>query len=133
MSEINPGNIPSINVTLVGTAGGPVDFKQFNNGGSQAELSVAISHGYRNKQDGQWVDTGTTWVRILASGDYAENNWPVVNKGDKVRLDDARLETREFDRKDGTKGQAFEARFGTLTVVQAKEPVAASAGSDLPW
>lgn len=117
----NEQNYTGIHVdNVVGTAGGDVQFKNFDNGNSVAELSIAVNQGYRNKQTNEWVETGTTWLRILASGDYADNNWPPVHKGDRVRVDGGRLETREFDRKDGTKGQAFEIRFGALSVVESK-------------
>lgn len=128
MNNINPNNYPGANITLVGTAGGPVSTKTFDSGGSRAELSVAIGEGY--KKDGAWVDTGTTWYRLVASGDYAAQNWPTIGKGDRVRLDDGKLETREFERKDGSKGQSFEVKFGTLSVIESKS---ASQGDDTPF
>lgn len=115
---INPNNITGATITVVGNAGGEVQVKEFGNGGSQAELSIAVGQGY--KKDGSWVDTGTTWYTLVAAADYAADKWPVVSKGDKVRLDEGRLETREFERKDGSKGQAFTIRFGTLSVVESK-------------
>ena len=118
MSDINPNNFEGATVTLVGHAGDDVQFKSFDNGGSVAELSIAVGQGY--KKDGQWVSTGTTWYRLIANGDYADNNWPTIHKGDKVRLDEGRLETRDFPRKDGTTGQAFEVRFGNLSVIESK-------------
>lgn len=123
MNNINPGNYDGVNVTVVGRAGGEVATKTFDGGGSQAELSIAVGQGY--KKNGEWVDTGTTWYRLVAAGDYAQDNWPAVGKGDKVRIDDGRLETREFQRKDGTTGQSFEIRFGTLTVVESKSGASA--------
>ena len=118
MNNINPNNYDGANITVVGRAGGEPQRKDFNGGGSISELSIAVSQGY--KKDGEWVDTGTTWYTLTASGDYAADNWPVVGKGDKVRVDDGRLETREFTRKDGSTGQQFQIRFGTLTVVESK-------------
>jgi single-stranded DNA-binding protein len=114
--EDNDRNITGINLNnIVGTAGGPVEYK-FD--GQRAELSVAVNQGY--KKGDEWVDTGTAWVRVTASGGHAEDHWPPVNKGDKVRLDGGRLEVREFDRADGTKGLSLQVVFGELTVIQAK-------------
>jgi single-strand DNA-binding protein len=130
-NDINPNNYDGVTAVVVGRAGGPVEFKNFDGGGSQAELSIAVSQGYKNR-DGDWVDTGTTWYRAKAQGEFAENNWPHVNKGDKVRLDEARLETREFKRKDESVGQAFELKFGTLTVV-SEAPKRDDSDGDIPF
>lgn len=118
MSDINPNNYPGATVTVVGSAGGPVEVKSFDNGGSQAQLSIAVSKGY--KKDGNWVDTGTDWYTLIATEDYANQNWPEVGKGDKVRVDDARLEFRAYSTKKGEPGVEASVRFGTLVVVEAK-------------
>lgn len=118
---VNPNNYTGITATVVGTAGGEVDYRVFSNGGSQAELSIAVGHGFKDKNSGEWIEKGTTWIKLLATSDHAEHNWPYVGKGDRVRVDEGRLETREFDRKDGTKGQAFELRYGNVTVIDSKQ------------
>jgi single-strand DNA-binding protein len=117
----NDNNYTGIHLdNIVGVAGGPKTVRNFDNGGSQAELSVAVSQGYKNKQTQEWVDTGTAWIRVKATGDYADQNWPEVGKGDKVRINGGRLETREFDRADGTKGQSFELVYGEVQILVAK-------------
>lgn len=117
----NDNNYTGIHIdNIVGVAGGEKSVRFFDNGGGQAELSVAVSHGYKNKQTNEWVDTGTTWIRAKATADYAADNWPEVGKGDKVRLNGGRLETREFDRADGTKGQSFELVYTEVQVLVSK-------------
>src|SRR5690349_15510509 len=114
--EDNDRNITGINLNnTVGTAGGPVEYK-FD--GQRAELSVAVNQGY--KKGDEWVDTGTAWVTVTAAGHHAEENWPLVGKGDKVRIDGGRLEVREYDKRDGTKGLGLQIVFGNLSVIQAK-------------
>lgn len=120
MSEVNPSNYVGASTTVVGYAGGPVKVKEFQGGGSVAELSISVGQGY--KKDGDWVDTGTTWYTLAAAPDYASDNWPQVGTGDKVRVDDAKQETRTFKRKDDTEGLQITLKFGTLSVVEAKEP-----------
>lgn len=121
MSESNPNNYTGLHLdNLVGVAGGERTVRYFDNGGGQAELSIAVSHGYKNKQTDEWVDTGTSWIRVKATADYAADNWPEVEKGDKVRVDGGRLETREFQRQDGSKGQSFELVYGTVSIVSKK-------------
>lgn len=118
MTDINPKNFPGANITVVGTAGGEYEIREFPNGGEQAQLSVAVGKGY--KKDGEWVDTGTDWYTLVASPDWASSNWPHVGKGDKVRIDDGRLEARAYLNKDKDARVDLQVRFGTLTVVEAK-------------
>ncbi len=125
-ADVNPNNYDGAQVTIVGRAGGPVNVKEFQGGGSVAELSIAVSQGY--KKDGDWVDTGTTWYTLQAAASYAADNWPEVGKGDKVRVDDAKQETRTYSKKDGGEGLQITLKFGTLSVVEAKESAEAFAG-----
>lgn len=123
-SDQNPNNYEGATITLVGRAGGDAENPAYDKNGERGikQVRVAVGQGY--KKDGEWVDTGTTWYTVTGREDDIGH----VRKGDKVRLDDARLETREFDRKDGSKGQAFETKFGTLTVLESKN----SGGEDTP-
>lgn len=120
MSDINSKNYPGANAVIVGRAAGPYEVREFKNGGSQAQLSIAVNLGYKNKQTDEWVDTGTNWYTLTASTDYASENWPEVGKGDTVRVDDARLELKGYIKKDGTADVDATLRFGTLVVVEAK-------------
>lgn len=120
MSDINPKNYDGASVVIVGRAGGPAETKDFGNGGSQAQLSIAVSKGYKNQQTNEWVDTGTDWYLLTAKPDWADQNWPDVAKGDKVRVDDARLEFKPYLKNNGEAGVEATLRFGTLVVVEAK-------------
>lgn len=118
MSEVNPQNYDGANTTVVGRAGGEKTVKEFAGGNSIAELSIAVGQGY--KKGDEWVDTGTAWYTLTATADYAADNWPAVGKGDKVRVDDAKQETRTFKRRDDTEGLQITLKYGTLTVIEAK-------------
>jgi len=119
VSDINPKNYDGASVVIVGNAGGPMEIKSFEgSNNSQAQLSVAVGKGY--KKNDQWVDTGTDWYTLIASVDYAQQNWPDIESGDKVRIDGARLEFRPYKKKDGEAGVEAQLRFGTLTVVSSK-------------
>lgn len=124
-NDQNPQNYEGATVTLVGRAGGDAEFPAYDKEGTRgiSQVRVAVGQGY--KKEGEWVDTGTTWYTVSGRTDDIGH----VKKGDKVRLDDARLETREFDRKDGSKGQAFETKFGTLSVLESKS----NADYDTPY
>ena len=118
MSDINSKNFDGANVVVVGRAGGPVETKSFDNGGSQAQLSIAVGKGY--KKGDEWVDTGTDWYTLTATSDYAEKNWPDVQKGDKVRVDESRLEFKPYLKRDGEAGVEATLRYGTLVIVESK-------------
>jgi single-stranded DNA-binding protein len=119
MSDINAKNYDGSTVVLVGRAGGPVEVKEFRNG-SQAQLSIAVSKGY--KKGDQWVDTGTDWYTLTATEDYARQNWPNVQKGDKVRVDEARLEFHPYNKNNGDAAVDATLRYGTLVVVESAKP-----------
>lgn len=121
MSDINPNNFEGANVTIVGKAGGPATVRTFNNGGSQAELSVAVSKGYKDKNSGEWVDKGTDWYTLVGAESYATENWPEVGPGDKVRIDNARLESRPYLSKDGEPKTELKLQFGTVVVLERKQ------------
>jgi single-stranded DNA-binding protein len=113
VTEVNPQNYPGARVFVVGTAGGEPRDTTFGT----RELSIAVGEGY--KKDGQWVDTGTTWYTLSATLSYAEDNWPYVGKGDKVRVDDAKQETRQYE-KDGETRTQIKLSYGRLSVLQSK-------------
>jgi single-stranded DNA-binding protein len=121
MSDINPNNFPGANVTVVGKAGGSYEVKSFPNGGEQAQLSIAVGKGYKDKTTGEWKDTGTDWFTLVASVDYAADNWPEIGPGDTVRVDNARQEARPFTRNNGDAAVDLQLRFGTLVVARKKE------------
>lgn len=127
-AEQNPNNYEGATVTLVGRAGGDAENPAYDKAGERGikQVRVAVGQGY--KKDDEWVSTGTVWYTVSGR----DSDIGHVKKGDKVRLDDARLEGREFERKDGTTGQAFETRYGTLTVLESKSGASAD-NSDTPW
>ncbi len=114
MNDINPNNYDGAQVTIVGRAGGEPRDTSFGT----RELSIGVSQGY--KKDGEWVDQGTTWYVLSATVGYAEDNWPEVGKGDKVRVDDAKQETREWTDKQENKRLQIKLSYGALSVIESK-------------
>lgn len=132
MTDINPDNYPGANITIVGYAGGPAEFPAYDREGTKGvlELNVGVGQGY--KTDAGWKDTGTTWYSVSAAGEWADQ-LRAVGKGDKVRIDNGRLETREFKRKDGSVGQQFSIRYGSLTILEAKSSAPAAPATADVW
>lgn len=112
MSDINPNNYPGATVTVVGNAVGPAETRAFPNGGSVTEVTIAVNTGY--KKGDEFIQTGTNYYTVSATPDWASSNWPATEKGDRLRIDEARQEVREYVKKDGTTGYSIELRFGTL-------------------
>jgi len=117
----NPNNYEGATVTIVGHAGNDPEYPPYDLSGERGiqQVRVAVGQGYKNKS-GEWVETGTAWYTVTGRvEDLGE-----VHRGDKIRVDDARLEVREFTRKDGSTGQAFETRFGTIRVLESRTSAA---------
>lgn len=111
---VNEKNYPGANVTLVGYAGTDAEYPPYDKDGERgiSQFRLPIDHGY--SKNGEWVKTGTTWFTVRGKTDDIGD----IRKGDKVRVENARLESREFERKDKSIGQAFETDFGTITVLE---------------
>lgn len=125
----NENNYIGASTTIVGYASGTARPPAYDKDGSKGvlELSIPINEGY--KKDGEFVQTGTTWYTYSAAGEYADA-LREVNKSDKIRIDDAKQEVREYTASDGSKRMGISLRYGTLTVLESKEPAMASHSSD---
>ena len=127
---INENNYVGVSNTIVGYASGEARFPAYDKDGSKGvlELSIPINEGY--KKDGEFVQTGTTWYTYSAAGDYAEA-LKAVSKGDKVRIDDAKQEVREYE-SNGEKKLGISLRFGTLTILESKNAAPATDAGFVP-
>ena len=114
MSNVNPQNYVGARSFIVGHAGGEPRDTPFGT----RELSIAVSQGY--KKDGEWVEQPSAWYVLSATVGYAEDNWPPVGKGDKVRVDDAKQETREYTDKEGKLRTQIKLSYGALSVLESK-------------
>lgn len=107
--------IPSgIRGRIVGNVVAPAESK-FD--GDQTELRIAVGHGY--KKDGVWTETGTTFVTYIARGEWGNTLTP-FGKGDRIQIEDAAIETKTYQKRDGSEGLAVNARFGEVTLLEKK-------------
>jgi hypothetical protein len=113
----NENNYLGATTTLVGYASGEARTPRYDKDGSSGvlEVSFAINEGY--KKGDEFIQTGTTWYTYSAAGDYAES-LRVIGKGDKVRINDAKQEVREYENKDGEKVKAIGLRYGSIVVLE---------------
>lgn len=117
---VNENNYIGANATVVGYAASDARPPAYDKDGSRGilEVSIPVNEGYR--KDGEFVQTGTTWYTITGASDYAQNVLAPIKKGDKVRVEDAKQEVREYKDKDGNTKLGITLRFGTVTVLESK-------------
>lgn len=114
-------------VTAVGTVVAPAESK-FD--GNLHELRIAVNHR-RKDQSGEYVDDGTTWFTYKANGEYGEA-LKEYETGDRIKVIDASLQTREYQKRDGSTGLANDLRYGSIEVLEKKserQPV----GAESAW
>lgn len=115
---INPSNYTGVSATIVGWAATDPRPPAYDKDGSKGVIEVPIAHNEGYTKDGEFVKTGTTWYSVVAAGDAA-NELKRIKKGDKIRVDDAKQEVREFET-GGEKKLGITLRFGKVTVLDAK-------------
>jgi single-strand DNA-binding protein len=94
-------------VMIIGNLGRDPEMRYTPNGRAVTEFSVAVTHSARDPQTGEWADEATDWFRVTVWGDRAERTAEQFRKGNRVFVE-GRFRTREFERKDGTKGISLE-------------------------
>jgi single-strand DNA-binding protein len=93
-------------VTVIGNLVKDPEFKDLGSGKVLAKLRVASTDRFQDS-DGLWKDGDTAFYDVVCWRTLAENVSANLTKGNKVIVH-GKLKYREFDRKDGTKGNAFE-------------------------
>lgn len=70
-------------VQIIGKLGQDVDYRELQNGGKLAKVSVATSEYYRNSKSGERVQE-TTWHNVVAWGHTAEYLTQNFSKGSDI-------------------------------------------------
>lgn len=87
-------------VILIGNVGGDPDVRYLPNGNAVANVTLATSDSWKDKQTGA-LQERTEWHRVSFFGKLAEVVGEYVRKGSKLYIE-GRLQTREWE-KDGVK------------------------------
>ncbi|MGB1271520.1 MAG: single-stranded DNA-binding protein [Endozoicomonas sp.] len=96
-------------VILIGNLGNDPDVRFTPNGGAVANLSVATSESWKDRNTGQQQEK-TEWHRVVIFGKLAEIAQQYLRKGSKVYLE-GKLQTRKWQGQDG------QDRYSTEVVV----------------
>ena len=93
-------------VTLIGNVGKDAEFRQFNDGGSVAQFSLATTERGYKLQNGTEVPDHTDWHYIRVQGKLAEIARDYVKKGMKLAVV-GKIRYREYEHQ-GVKRMATE-------------------------
>lgn len=89
-------------VILMGNVGKDPEYKDFDNGGSVAQFTLATTkRGFKTK-DGKEVPERTEWHNIVLSNGLAKVAEQYVKKGDKLYIE-GELRTRSYEDNNGVK------------------------------
>lgn len=102
-------------VILVGNAGGDPEVRYAPNGTAFANITLATSESWKDKQTGQQQER-TEWHRVVFSGKLAEIVGEHVRKGQQLYIE-GKLRTREWE-KDGVKRYTTEVLVGIEGTMQ---------------
>ncbi|MCX4030167.1 single-stranded DNA-binding protein [Endozoicomonas sp. SM1973] len=86
-------------VILVGNLGADPEIRYMPNGNAVANLSIATSEQWKDKQTGQ-QQSKTEWHRVVIFGKIAEVAGQYARKGSKLYLE-GKLQTRKWQAQDG--------------------------------
>ena len=102
-------------VTILGNLGDNPEMRTFPNGGAVANLTIATSESWRDKQTGEQREK-TEWHRVAVFGKLAEVAGQYLRKGAPVYIEGA-LQTRKWQDQNG------QDRFTTEVVVQGYQGI----------
>ncbi|MEJ2142769.1 MAG: single-stranded DNA-binding protein [Gammaproteobacteria bacterium] len=124
-------------VILVGNLGQDPEVRYSPNGGAIANISVATSESWKDKNTGEQVEK-TEWHRVVFFRRLAEIAGEYLKKGSKVYIE-GKLQTRKWQDKNGqdrytteivaNEMQMLDSRGGSTDFSQAAAPAAASKSS----
>jgi single-strand DNA-binding protein len=101
-------------VILVGNVGADPVVRYATNGDAIANLRIATTDRYKDKQSGEWKET-TEWTTCTAFGRTAEIINEYVKKGSSLYIEGS-LRTREWE-KDGVKRYSTEVRIQDMKML----------------
>ena len=102
-------------VIIVGNLGADPEHRQFDGGGSVANISVATSEQWTDKQSGEKREA-TEWHRISLFNRLGEVAAQYLRKGSKVYIE-GQLKTRKYQADDGTDRYVTEIRANQMQML----------------
>lgn len=120
-------------VILVGNLGNDPEVRYMPNGSAVANISVATSESWKNKDSGE-TQENTEWHRVVLYRRLGEIAGEYLKKGSKVYIE-GKLKTRSWEDKDGKKCYMTEIVADSMQMLDSRGGVGgttASAPSSAP-
>lgn len=111
-------------VFMIGNLTKDVDIRTTNNGKSVASISLAVKRNFKNDKG----EYDTDFFNVVVYGAQADNCAKYLKKGSKISVV-GRLQTRDYEAKDGTKRYVTE--IVTEEVEFLSQPTTTTKGNDL--
>lgn len=102
---------------LIGRLGQDPDIRYTQNNTAVANLSLATSQRYKDKQ-GEWKET-TEWHRVVAWDKLAEIAEEYLGKGSQIYVEGP-IQTRKWEDKQGNDRYTTEIKALTITMLDSK-------------
>lgn len=102
---------------IIGRLGQDPDVRYTQSNTAVANLSVATSERYKDKQ-GEWKEN-TEWHKVVAWGRLAEICQEYLKKGSQVYIEGP-IQTRKWEDKDGQTRYTTEIKALTMTMLDSK-------------
>ena len=111
-------------VILIGNLGADPEVRYMPSGGAVANLRIATSESWRDKQTGEQQER-TEWHRVVLFRRLGEIAGEYLRKGAKVYVE-GRLQTRKWQGQDGTDRYTTEIVANDLQMLDSRTPPGAS-------
>lgn len=115
-------------VILVGNLGKDPELKYFDGNVAKATFSLATNESYKDKS-GNRIEH-TEWHNIVFWRSLAETAQKYLKKGMQIYIE-GKLQTRQWNDKDGSKKHITEIIGESFTMLQRKESGQTASGADL--
>ena len=105
-------------VMIIGNLGQDPEIRSFQNGGKVANLRIATSEQWKDKNTGERQER-TEWHKIVLWGKVAEVAAKLLSKGKQVYIE-GRLQTREWEDQSGGKRYTTEIIANQMQILSDK-------------
>jgi len=111
-------------MTFIGNLGADPDLRAMPDGKMVANVSVAVSEKWKDKNTGEMVER-TEWLRCVAFGRLAEIIGEYLKTGAKVYME-GKIRTRKWEDKQGETRYTTEVVVNEMTMLDGSRPQAES-------
>lgn len=129
------------NIVVAGNLTADPELRFTPSGAAVVNFSIASTPRTYDRESGQWRDGETTFFRVSAWRDQAENVAESLSKGDRVMVSGT-LKIRQYETAEGQRGTSVEIdaedvapslKFATAAVKRASRSSLKAVAAEDPW